>query len=433
VLKRLSLIALFLSLAAVSAGCGYFGYYTSQAHWHKTFDTFPSVAALNKIDPKDSLVLSGSIIRKQTVREPLLIVAVSNRYEKNEKVVLVQVPASSDSYTAFLPRGEYSLFVFADLDHDGTFQKEECVGSAPAIVEPEYSKGGMVVDGPTVIADDAKPRETDFRVREEVRPTSYIYTSLDDEFFDPRFGSTGLYHPSELIAHTQGFLFSLGHYDEGKTVVLFVHGISGTPRDWKFIVSGMDKSRFQPFFFFYPSGLSLGKLGALLEQTLAALIKTANSDGNKVVLVAHSMGGLVALSAIQQLEEENIALVDLYCSFSTPYRGDETAKKWVGTAPLVVPVWNDIAAGSEFLKGLEAKPFPKGLPFYLFFSYHDTSPIKIGESGDGMVTLRSQLDPVMQAAAGRVYGFNETHDGILNSEAVRAQFLHLLNAVSPPR
>lgn len=428
------LIALLRAATAgiVLSGCGYFAYYTNQAHWHKTFDTFPSMSALNKIDPEDSLLLQGSIIRKQAGPEPLLVVAVSDRFSKNEKVAAVRIPATADSYVAFLPRGEYTLYVFADRDRDGVFQNEECIGKAHAAVKPELARGGIVVDGPYLSADFARPQETEFRVRESVRSTSYVYESLDDAFFDPRYGALGLYQPSELIAHTQGFLFSLGPFDDKKTIVLFVHGISGTPRDWKYMTEGLDRSRFQPFFFYYPSGLNLDKLGTLLAETIVSL-DLNTEQGASIVLAAHSMGGLVALSAIQKLAEHGCpSSLKLYCSFSTPYRGDETARKWIGTAPVVVPVWNDVAEGSEFLKNLEAKPYPRRPPFHLFFSYHDTKPVKIGESSDGIVSLRSQLDSAVQAAAERIHGFRETHISILSSEPARAEFLRLLDAVTPP-
>jgi pimeloyl-ACP methyl ester carboxylesterase len=431
-LQRIITMSLFMALGAAVSGCGYFGYYANQAHWHKNFDMFPSMSALNKIDPEDSLLLQGSIVRMQKRPEPLLVVAVSDRFNKNEIVAMAQLPESATSYLTFLPRGVYTIYVFADLDQDGKFQTEECIGQAQAVVSQEHSRGGIVVEGPFIHADFEHPRETDFRVREAVRPTAYVYASLDDEFFDPRYGAMGLYQPSELIAHTQGFLFSLDRVDEKKTIIIFVHGISGTPRDWKFIVEGLDRNRFQPFFFYYPSGLNLDKLGTLLAETIVSLdLKAENSA--TIVLAAHSMGGLIALNAIQKLAENGCpSSLKLYCSFSTPYRGDESAKKWIKTAPVVVPVWNDIAADSEFLKRLEASSYPIKPPYYLFFSYHDSTVVKFGESGDGSVSLRSQLDSHLQQAAVRIYGYNETHVSILNSVPARAAFLQLLDSVTPP-
>jgi len=430
--RTTAIIISFLCWLALSS-CGYMGYYASRAHWNKNFDTFPSMFALNKIDPEDSLLLRGSIIRRQPRPEPLLVIAVSNRFQKNEKVALAQLSDASSTYWTFLPRGEYTIYVYADIDQDGTFQTEECVGWSQVLVTQEQSHGGIIVDGPAIVADSEHPVSTQFRVRERVRPNSYVYTSLDDDFFDPRYGSTGLYQPSEFIAHSQGFLFSLAPFNRRKTTVLFVHGILGVPRDWKYIVEGLDQDRFQPFFFYYPSGLRLDKLGTLLAEMIIALDRHTGGNHASLVIAAHSMGGLIAVSAIQKLAERNrVPSLKLFCSFSTPYAGDESAKKWVPTAPVVVPSWQDVAAESDFLNTMKIKAYPAGPPLHLFFSYYDKTTIKIGESSDGIVSLHSQLDPLFQQAATRIYGFRETHDGILHSEAARSVFLRLLDAITPP-
>jgi pimeloyl-ACP methyl ester carboxylesterase len=431
--KRVLIAALLACMVTACAGGGYLGFYTRKAHWQTTFENLPSMSALNRLAPEESLVLSGRIVRLQKRQEPLLLAAVSNQYRRNEKVALVQLPASGDAYTTFLPQGDYELLVFADLDENKDFEWNELVGRTAVTVSPDHARGGAVMEGPPITVDFDQPGKVDFHLSETVRPTSYVYASLTDEFFDPKYGATGLYNPSELIAHIQGFFFGLEDYNEKKTMVLFVHGISGTPRDWEYMVSGMDRTRFQPFFFYYPSGLPLDKLGTLLAQFIGSVDKAKNG-GCRIVLVAHSMGGLVALSAINKLSEEGLpSALRMYCTFSTPYAGDEIARKGIEMAPVVVPVWRDIAADSEFLRDLTSRPFPKQLPYYLYFSYHDSLKFKLGESSDGSVTLRSQLVPSLQSAAVKVIGFNETHVGILNSPETRESFLRLLDTVTPPR
>jgi len=416
-------IFILASCILTISGCSYGNYFIRKAHWRQTFQYLPSVSALNQLAPEDSLVLNGHIIRLQKRQDPLLLVVVSNRYRENETVALVQLQKTSvDAYMAFLPRGDYELFVFADIDGNGDFESNEMIGRTKATIGPENSKGGIVVEGPSITVDFDHPGTVDFHLSETVRPSGYVYKSLDDEFFDPKYGNMGVYNPSNLIAHNQGFVFGLEDFNDKKTMVLFVHGISGTPRDWKYIAAGLDRSRFQPFFFYYPSGLPLDKLGTMLAQLIETIDKTSNG-GSGIVLVAHSMGGLVSLSAINKLSEEAFpASLKLYCSFSTPYGGDEAAKKWIDNAPVVVPSWRDIGAPSAFLTDLTSRPFPKKLPFYLYFSFNDVS-----------VSLRSQLISPAQTIATRIIGVDETHVGILNSETTRDSFLRLLDTVSPPR
>lgn len=429
-------IVIFSALLYASLpGCGYLRLYTRQSALRAIVETTPRMSMLNRYAPGDSLLLCGKIIQPGQRKEPLLLAAVSSQYKPNEIVALVTLRGPGEDYTLFLPKGDYALFVFADLNHNGYFERNELVGQELSVtMAPDSSgNGNCVVAGPPITVDFDNPGKTVFRLKVKMRDTSYIYTSLDDDFFDPEFGDTGLYNPVNLMAHTQGFLFGLEEFDEKKTTVLFVHGSSGTPRDWKYLVDGLDRSRFQPFFLYYPSGLPLDKLGSLLAQVVDAMDKNAGNGNRTIVLAAHSMGGLIALSAINKLSTDRPlpASLKLYISFSTPYGGDDSARKWLDTAPVMVPAWRDIAAGSAFLQELDRRQTPKALPFHLFFSYNDPSTFKLGESSDGAVTLRSQLAPVQQAAAVRLYGFNETHNGILASPAAREAFFRLIDSVSP--
>ncbi len=431
-LKNVFVLAALLSCVLILSGCSYFGFYTRKAHWKKTFDRLPTMSVLNRVAPEDSLVLVGPLNKPRERQESLLLIATSSQYRQEEKVAVLQLKNSADYYMAFLPKGEYTLYIFADLNHDGDFERNELVGRSTAKVSPEGSKDGTIVDGPSLGLDFENPGRTDFRVAVRVRPASYLYASLDDEFFDPRFGAAGLYNPTALIAHIQGFFFGLEEYDSGKTTVLFVHGISGTPRDWKFMVEGLDRNRFQPFFFYYPSGLPLDKLGALLAQVIENLAADSKKNRHGIVLAAHSMGGLVARSAIDKLGAKGMSSsLALYVSFSAPYGGNDSARTGVENAPMVVPAWRDIATGSDFLIYLDRKPFPEKLPFHLFFTYQDQSRVKLGDSGDGVVTLKSQLPPSLQSAAEKIYGFNETHEGILTCEMARNEFNRLLDGFAP--
>lgn len=427
------IIAALTTIVLALASCSYIGFYTRQSTWHAVFENKPRMAVLNRFVPGDSLLVSGKIVQTMQRRGPLLLAAVSSQYKPNEIVALATLREPVDDYTLFLPKGDYGFFVFADLNGNGYFERNELVGQASMIVDPERSRDGGFIEGPPITVNYKEPGKTVFRVRVKVRATSYIYASLDDEFFDPRHGNDGLYNPAALMAHTQGFVFGLEEYDEEKTMVLFIHGISGTPRDWKFFVEGLDRSRFQPFFLYYPSGLPLDKLGSLLAQVIESLDAGAQNGRNRIVLAAHSMGGLVALSAINKLAAAGLPpSLKMYVSFSTPYGGDDSARKWIDSAPVVVPVWRDIAAGSDFLQNIERQRFPASLPFHLFFTYNDPSTFNLGESSDGAVKLRSQLTPTMQAAAAKLYGFNETHSSFLSSQSAREKFLQLLDTVSPP-
>jgi pimeloyl-ACP methyl ester carboxylesterase len=426
-------VALLIVLVLTLSGCSYVNFFARKAHWGITFKGIPSMSALNNLAPEESLIVAGQLIRPlQRQEEPLLLVAVSNQYRQNEIVAVAQIQKTINVYMAFLPKGDYKLFIFADLDGNKDFESNEVVGRASVRVAPKRSLSEEVLGGPSITLDFDHPGEVGFRVNESVRQTSYVYATLDDGFFDPRFGTAGLYNPVELISHTQGFIFGLEDYDPEKTLVLFIHGVGGTPRDWKFIVDGLDRKRFQPFFFYYPSGLPLNKLGAILAQIINYISSNSKNHRHNIVLVAHSMGGLIALSAIHRLSDNKASSsIKMFCTFSTPYGGSDPARYWENKAPTMVPAWRDIATGSEFLQDLTNRPFPARLPFYLYFTYKDPSTLKQSDSGDGIVSLRSQLEPFIQNAATKIIGLPETHMGALKSPAARESFLRLLDAVVP--
>jgi len=108
-----------------------------------------------------------------------------------------------------------------------------------------------------------------------------------------------------------------------------------------------------------------------------------------------------------------------YVSFDSPYGGVGAAKN-AEKAPAVVPSWRDTATGSPFLERLYQGNALKEIPFYLFFGY------KTGDSSDGTITLRSQLEAKIHLQALKSYGFNATHVGILNDEESRKVFNQVL-------
>lgn len=426
IFRGLSILICALALS----GCTYLNFAAQKAHWRLTFQNMPSMSALNNLAPEESLIVHGPLVYPRERHEPLLFVAVNNAYKKNELVGRIQIQKDTTNYLAFLPKGEYQLYVFADLDKSVDFESDEVVGTGTITVNPEHSIEGTVVEGPLIVLDFEHPGKVDFTVGEKIQPRSYVYPSLDHDFFDPKYGVMGVYQPTDLIYHNQGFVFSLEEHDPSKTMVLFVHGANGTPRDWKFFADGLDRSRFQPFFFYYPSGLQLDRLATVLAQVVNYVGTGMHSQG--VVLVAHSMGGLVALSAINKLSEHGSPpYLRFYCSFSTPYGGNDVAEHWAKKAPVPVPAWNDVATNSDFLRVLGARPFPKALPFYLHFTYRTTSTLTQSENSDGAITLHSQLKPYAQENAARLIGLNDTHESVLQSEAARTSFLRILDAHVP--
>jgi len=424
-------LLLLLLLFAMLTGCTYVKNWMRVEKLRGEVKKNPNPELIRELAPEGCYQLGGLFVSDRTIEKPLLIVVVSRKSGRPEIVTERVMRAPVVGYVILLPVGNYELFVFADLDHNGFFEKSEVIGhtkqTAQVRISADRSSDGFLVQGPSIILDFKQPESSDFPIQFKVTASNMIFKSLDDEFFDPRYGTIGLYNPVEFSSHTQGSMFGLEDYDPQKTMVLFVHGATGTPRDWKFFVEKLDRKRFQPWFYYYPSGMPLEKLGIRLAFTIKYIKQRPEYMLNRLVIVAHSMGGLVSRAAINLLCKEGAPeYLKGYISFSTPYGGVEGAKQGVKHAPVVVPSWRDVAPGSDFLTRLYQQKFPESVPFYLFFGYRG----KGGESSDGTIALSSQLDLRAQDSASRVYGFNDTHTGILNDQTVAKVLFGILETVA---
>jgi len=409
-------------------GCGsvnnYLGFWQKKQEAREAFSREQGAELLMQLAPEDAYLLLGKLTLNRDPAGPILLLAVTDRFKKREIAVRSPMQTPLDYYQIHLPEGVYELYFFADLDKNGYFEAHECVGSMrePVTIAKHKVKDGLSIIGPDLKLDLASPTKTDLVFKEKVRRNSYVFESLEDEFFDPRYGEIGLYDFKTFMAHTQQYIFSFETMNHQKTQVLFVHGVAGTPRDFKYLADGLDRKRYQPWFYFYPSGLPLKKLGA----NLANIIKYAETNNpgrlHRLIIVAHSMGGLVALSTIHHLSVDGVpSYLKGYISFNSPYGGVKAAVSGIKYAPAVVPSWHDVATGSFFLKELHRGKAHKAIPFYLFFGY------QTGESGDGTITLQSQLEGDIHLSAHKSYGFNASHVGILHDNRVRQVFYQTLS------
>jgi pimeloyl-ACP methyl ester carboxylesterase len=266
-----------------------------------------------------------------------------------------------------------------------------------------------------VAIDLGSPRAAPITVRVEVDGQDSVVESVDDPIFSPELGELGVYQPTRFLARTQRWFFSIGVPDFSKTQLVLVHGIDGTPRDFRALIAGLDTGRYDVWLFYYPSGLSLDQLGNALARAVGRLVGASGAPELRVAIVAHSMGGLVGRRAVNELcRDGRPAYLRMYASFDTPYGGVEAVAGAVKRGTELVPSWIDVAADSPFLTRLPATPLPTDLPFHLFFGWGDRHGHGPSPAGDGTITLASQLDPRAQAVATGMSGFEDTHVGILS-------------------
>lgn len=376
-----------------------------------------------------STVLAGYISSAAPWDKPIVVAAYSRR-DGGLAIAHHAVLHEAGGYELIVPKGEYGLFAFGDANGNLTFDAGEPVGDYE--LGPVRATGtGSLVSLDIVMSDQAQgfvARGTAVAARAAATPHSTqvgAIARLDEPLFSADSGRRGYWAPVDFFKEVGGNIYFLEEYDPRKTPILFVHGAAGSPQDWKYFLQHLDRSRYQPWIFYYPSGASLDSMSYLLYWKLTNLQRRYHFD--RLYLTAHSMGGLVVRSFLAGYGDQFPA-ARLFVTFSTPWGGDALADRGVAYSPAVIPSWNDVRSGGRFVQTLFDKPLPRELDYYLFFGHAGHYSLLRPASNDGTITLASQLRPAAQSEARRVFGYDEGHVGILSSPQVFAQYEALLKA-----
>jgi pimeloyl-ACP methyl ester carboxylesterase len=243
--------------------------------------------------------------------------------------------------------------------------------------------------------------------------------SVNDPRFSKACGRDGMWRPSDFLDENTLGIYFTEPYDPNRTPVLFVHGIGGTPQDFSYMMANFDHTRYQLWFFHYPSGMRLGRLSSALAKGLEILQQ--RHGFSECFIVAHSMGGLVSASAIR---EEARALetnfITRFVTISTPFEGHAAARLAVRCLSKPVPSWIDVAPQSAFLQELARSPLPHDTRYDLIYG-------DLG-SDDGVVSVASELEPHNVKKASSVSSFPFDHEQILNEPTVVKHVLKCLQA-----
>ena len=242
--------------------------------------------------------------------------------------------------------------------------------------------------------------------------------SLDEKRFAEKEGSGGLWRPLDFLSGNSLGIYFLEPYDSNRIPVLFVYGIGGSPQDLRYLMEHLDRSKYQPWFFHYPSGMRLERVARALATGLDAL---KQRDGfTRCYIVAHSMGGLVARAALgPAVQRAGVNFIPKFVSISTPWGGHKAAASGIRHLKKPVPSWLDVAPDSDFLTALYASPLPEGTTYYLIYGSNK------GES-DGVVTVESETDPRIKRTASSVVHFPYEHVEILKQNDTVAKVSEFL-------
>ncbi len=387
-----------------------------------------------------SYAIAGKISNHEQAIGPVLVILYSHSEEQKTVQQIVFTEATGD-FSFLVHPGNYSLAAFADTNSNMAWDMGEFAGrfgTPDEIVIPSQTAVGTADDGNVtglemalkppggILSDFPSLDDTSlFEAKSLVRLGTLA--NLDDSIFAQENGSLGYWKPATFLKALGFGIYFLEPFDPAKTPVLFVHGAVGTPVGYSPMVDAMDRDQFQPWFFYYPSGVRLTSVADALSETLVMLRKAY--DFNTLVVTAHSMGGLVSRAFIKSYSQtDNPAEVNLFVSISTPWGGSRMAAKGAEEAPVAVPSWHDMGPDSDFIRNLFAEPLPAGVDHHLFFSFKGDCSLFMANN-DGTVELESQLDYRAQREARTTIGLNEDHGSILESQELIGEYNRLLSTL----
>jgi pimeloyl-ACP methyl ester carboxylesterase len=383
----------------------------------------------------ENVTLSGTVISDKATSKPLCVALYAKMPEgQTNKLTAYQVVYQNGTFSFHPKAGDYYLFAFEDANEDGAFQFTERIGwhGDPSMISV---KPGETLDTFKLALRPPKQARKELPLlysrplpQVEMRlENKHVGTviSLSDPRFDPETGVLGMWEPAAFFERYGGGLFFLQPYSEKKIPVLFFHGVGGTPRNFETLISKLDTNRYQPWIVHYPSGIRL----TVLADQFAKLIKEVQIRHKvpQIVVVAHSMGGLVARGAINKLTQDKQSFVPLFVSISSPWQGHPGAGAGVEHSPVVLPCWFDMSPGSPYLEDLQKTPLPAGSSYYLLFGYRGGKAAFADGNTDGTLPISSMLDLGMQDNAVNVFGFNENHVSILHSADVATRLNRILD------
>jgi pimeloyl-ACP methyl ester carboxylesterase len=249
------------------------------------------------------------------------------------------LPVSLDRQSAFLDPETFDSFFFTDdyavknLDHsfqtpgvgvplialrkfdlralearqgEEKFLMPRQVYPMTAVVTPDLASGGLRL----ALHDPLVERKVEVEGRREPL-ASDLTTPLVYHFVQsplPILQEIGLLDPQWL--EKLAGLYMLHPYEKGKIPVVLVHGLRSSPAAWMKVINDLRgdpaiRDRYQFWLFLYPTGTpfpaSAAKLRAKLDE-LREVIDPGRADKalDRMVLVGHSMGGLISKMMIVQ-------------------------------------------------------------------------------------------------------------------------------------
>ena len=379
------------------------------------------------VEYSSATVLAGRI-SAGAWQGPVSVAAI--RHVKGKAIVQHDVWLhETGGFDLVVPDGEYTLVAFGDRDNDGRPDDDAPAGRYTGTIRVEGA--GLIMALNIPLQPGAAPQvraELPAHYRRAARFSTApgALANLDAPQFSAESGKRGYWAPMEYFRTQGGNVYFIEPYDPARTPVLFVHGATGSAQDFRYFIEHLDRSRYQPWIYQYPSGAPLEAMAHLLYWKLLNL--QLRYQFTRLDVVAHSMGGLVARRFLLD-HAADFPQLNQFVSIATPWGGQRSAALGVIHSPAVIPSWRDLQPGGPYLNSLFSRPLPPGIQYTLMFG-HLAGEGLLREPSDGTILVSSQLRPEARHDAALVMGFDESHAGILSSAEVVSEVQRVFAATA---
>ena len=201
------------------------------------------------------------------------------------------------------------------------------------------------------------------------RVPSGSVVSIDDAAFDPVAVKLGMRDPAAWHARIGGGIYLLEPFSAEKAVVLLVHGMNGSPRDFREIIGSLDRTRYQIWVAYYAAGDEIRTSAEGVGGAIAQLL--AKYPTRQVAVITHSLGGTVwrarelfASTSGVAGTDPRISAIYTLCAFhrGVHFRPLPAVRLACRLLYRWLPVYvDDIMEGSPFMMKLAKAPVPSGV------------------------------------------------------------------------
>ncbi len=408
------------------SGCTYLNYAAVQQDYARIQKATPAQKNLKHLIDHQTFYIVGHTedVGCRCHKLPMAVAAYATDTATYELVDTMRFANSGTHFGLNLPEGNYDLLVFADFDGNQQFDNDEIIGKQLLNVNQDLAPENVISD---VVIDLGARQETPMvtpiaaRKSAEIRQSLFYpggtLRDLNDPLFDRGMATLGMYDPAAFLEQAPTMFYALEEEHSYKVPVIFVHGIGGSTREFSALAERLDRNLYKPWFFYYPSGGDLHQLSELFYRIFLSG-KLIPTEDMPIVIVAHSMGGLIVREALNRYDSSHDNNVKLFITIATPFAGHPAAATGVKHGIMVLPAWRDLDPGSDFLQELFRLKIPSSIEYKLIYAFGNAKTIKMGENSDGVVPLSSQLRPEAQAEAKAQFGVDAGHTDILQNKVL---------------